>query len=404
MDLSKDLSVVILAAGKGKRMKSEIPKVLHQMLGQPILYYVLSLADKLNPKNIFTVIGQKKGSVGDYIKNNFPEVKTVIQKDQLGTAHAVSMVKKYKGDFRKNILIMPGDTPLVSTGTLKGLVEYRINSGSSVSLVTSIVPNPKGYGRIIKDGNGNIVKIIEETDTSPGERKICEINSSFYCFDAEALFENIEKIKTQNRQKEYYLTDIVEILVKNGKKVNCFSAPDYLEVISINDRLQLSELENIMQKRINESLMKNGVTIRNPDSCYIESSVVIARDVIIEPSCFIKGNTRIGENSTVGPFCQIADTRIGKGTRINASVVLSSDIGNNNNIGPYSYVRPGTVTGDNVEIGAFCEIKKSDVATGSVISCGVPSNSLMTERDEQKYIEDGASRYINKRKLKNKNE
>jgi len=263
MNFSKDLSVIILAAGKGKRMKSEIPKVLHHILGQPILYYVLSLVGSLNPKNIFTVIGQGKGSVSDYIKNNFPKVKTVTQENQLGTAHAVCMVKEYKEDFGKNILILSGDSPLVNSETLKELVEYRVNSGSSVSLITSIIPNPEGYGRIIKDGNGNIVKIVEETDASPEERKICEVNSFIYCFEAESLFENIEKIKTQNNQKEYYLTDIVEMLVKNGKKVSCLKTSDYLEVMGINDRLQLSELESIMQKKINESLMKNGVTLCN---------------------------------------------------------------------------------------------------------------------------------------------
>ncbi|MBA7695308.1 Bifunctional protein GlmU [subsurface metagenome] len=234
-------------------------------------------------------------------------------------------------------------------------------------MITSIVPDPEGYGRIIKDRNENIVKIVEETDASPEERKICEVNSSIYCFDTKSLFENIEKINTKNIQKEYYLTDIIEMLIKNGKKVNCFKTPDYQEVMSINDRLQLSEVENIMQRKINESLMKNGVTIRDSGSCYIESSVVIDKDVIIEPPCFIKGKTRIGKNSTVGPFCQVTDTDIGEGTRINASVILGSVIGNNNNIGPYSYIRAGTVTGSNVKIGAFCEIKKSKIARGSKV-------------------------------------
>jgi len=364
MNFSKDLSVIVLAAGKGKRMKSEIPKVLHRISGQPILYYVLSLAVRLNPKNIFVITGQKKGPVSDYIKNNYPGIRNVPQPDQLGTAHAVSMVKKYKKDFGKNILILSGDSPLVNIGTLKKLVEYRMNSCSSASLITSLFPDPAGYGRIIKDRDGNIMKIVEETDTNPEEKKINEVNSSIYCFDKKSLFENIDKIKDQNKQKEYYLTDIVETLIKKGKKVSPLKISDYLEVMGVNDRFQLSVMENIMQKKINENLMKGGVTIRDPRSCYIESSVIIDSDVIIEPSCIIRGKTRIGKNSVIGPFCQITDTRIGKDTKINASVVLDSDIGNDNNIGPYSYVSQGTATGDNVEIGAFCEIKKSHLAAG----------------------------------------
>lgn len=275
MNFSNDLSVVILAAGKGKRMNSDIPKVLHQILGQPILYYMLSLVSKLNPKNIFTVVGYGKELVSEYIKNNFPHTKTVTQENQLGTAHAVCMIKRRKGeDFGKNILILPGDSPLVNIETLRKLVENKINSGSAACVITSIVPDPEGYGRIIKYRNENIIKIVEETDVSPEERKICEVNSSIYCFDTKSLFENIENINTKNIQKEYYLTDIIEMLIKNGKKVNCFKTPDYLEVMGINDRLQLSEVENIMQRKINESLMKNGVTIRDSGSCYIESSVV----------------------------------------------------------------------------------------------------------------------------------
>jgi len=272
-----------------------------------------------------------------------------------------------------------------------------------------------------------------ETDTSPEERKICEVNSSIYCFDTKSLFDNIEKIKTQNVQKEYYLTDIIETLIKNGKKVSCFKTPEYQEVMGINDRYELSKVENIMQRKINESLMGNGVTIRDSDSCYIESSVVIDKDVVIEPSCFIKGKTRIGKNSSVGPFCQIADTDIGECTVVNTSVILGSVIGNNNNIGPYSYIRPGTVTGSNVKIGASsvtvnCDgLKESKtiigddvsigsdtmliapvkigrgaiIAAGSVIYQDVPSNSMAIERGKKKNIKDSAVRYRDRKKLKN---
>ncbi len=361
MNFSKDLTVVILAAGKGKRMKSEIPKVLHRISGQPILHYALSLAGKLNPKNIFTVIGYKKEPVSSYIRNNFPRVKIVVQEKQQGTAHAVLMVKKQKEDFGKYVLILSGDSPLISIKTLEKLIENKISSGSTACLITFLAPDPVGYGRIIKNKSGGIVKIVEETDASPEERKINEVNSSIYCFDTKALFDNIKMIKTENIQEEYYLTYVVELLIRDGKKVSCLTVPDYHEVMGINDRTQLSIAEGIMHGKINKILMENGVTIRNPDSCYIESSVVIDRDVVIEPSCFIKGKTRIARNSKIGPFCQITDTEIGEGSSINASVITGSVIGKNNNIGPYSYIRPGTVTGNNVKVGAFCEVKKSRI-------------------------------------------
>jgi len=436
MDFSKDLTVLILAAGKGKRMKSEIPKVLHQISGQPILHYVLSSALKLCPKNVFAVADNKKESVSGYIKENFPRVKVIVQEKQQGTAHAVLTVKKQKEDFGKYILILPGDSPLIRMGTLEELIENKIGSGSAACLVTSLVPDPRGYGRIIKNKGGSIVKIVEDADATAEEKKISEINSSIYCFDTAVLFNNIEKIKTDNIQKEYYLTDVIELLIRNGKKVSCLIATDYREVMGINDRIQLSAAEDVMRKRINRILTETGVTIRNPDSCCIESSVIIDRDVVIEPSCFIKGKTRIAKNSRIGPFSQITDTEIGENSSINASVIIGSVIGRNNNIGPYSYIRTGTVTGNNVKIEAssvtvnydgFSKSKTiigddvfigSDtmliapvkigngavVAAGSVIYQDVPSNYLAIERGGQKNIKNGAVRYRDRKKLKNTKE
>lgn len=258
MSFSKNLSVVILAAGKSKRMKSEIPKVLHPISGKPMLYYVLSLAGKLNPKNIFAVIGHKGKLVSDYIKNDFPEVKTIFQEDQLGTAHAVSMLKKQKEHLGNNILILPGDCPLIKIGTLKKLIEKKIASGSPACIITALVPDPEGYGRIIKDKMGNIIRIVEETDASLKEKKINEINSSIYCFDCKSLFENIGKINRRNVQGEYYLTDIIEVLIKNGKDVSCIEVGDYREIIGINDRVQLNKVKNIMQDKIGKDLLKDG--------------------------------------------------------------------------------------------------------------------------------------------------
>jgi bifunctional UDP-N-acetylglucosamine pyrophosphorylase/glucosamine-1-phosphate N-acetyltransferase len=257
MAFFKDLSVAILAAGKGERMKSDIPKVLHKISGKPMLYYALSLAVRLKPKNIFVVVGHKGKLVSDYIKSNFPKVKIILQEDQLGTAHAVSMLKKQKENLGKNILIIPGDCPLIKTNTLKKLVEGKIASGSPAYIITSLVPDPEGYGRVIKDKRGNIIRIVEEADASPEEKKINEINSSIYCFDCRVLFENLGKIKRQNVQGEYYLTDIIEVLIKNGKNISCMEVGDYREVLGINDRIQLNKVEDIMQKNRDKDLLKN---------------------------------------------------------------------------------------------------------------------------------------------------
>lgn len=367
MDFSKDLSVAILAAGKGKRMKSEIPKVLHEICGQPIIYYILSEVSKLNPGNVYIIIGHGRDLVKSYLRENFPEVNIVVQDRQLGTAHAIQMVKAAGGRFGNEMLVLSGDSPLITSETLLKLIDARSSSKSPVSVLTSTVKDPSGYGRVVKDGKGNILKIIEEADAGPGEKKINEVNSSAYCFETGALFENIDKINTKNKQEEYYLTDIIGMFIEKGHKVSCLLTDDHLEAMGINDRFQLSLAEKVIQHRISKRLMEGGVTIKNPGTTYIEEMVTIGSDTIIEPSSILKGKTKIGKGSLIGPFSQITDSEIGQGSTVNASVIIGSKIGANNNIGPNSYIRPLTVTGENVKIGAFCEVKKSQIAHGSKV-------------------------------------
>ncbi|MBC8388233.1 MAG: bifunctional UDP-N-acetylglucosamine diphosphorylase/glucosamine-1-phosphate N-acetyltransferase GlmU [Actinobacteria bacterium] len=367
MGYCQNLSVIILAAGKGKRMKTETAKVLHHICYQPILYYVLSSVKKINPKNIFLIVGHKAKGIKEYIEDKFPEIETVYQQKQLGTAHAVSMVEKFYSHLGNNILIIPGDSPLITSDTLKKLINKKTAGKSSASILTAVSPNPEGYGRVIKDKSGNILKIVEETDATEEEKQINEINSSIYCFDKIALFKNIININTKNQQGEYYLTDIVERLVKKGLKVSCLKAKNNWEAIGINDRVQLYRTEKFIQKIINIKFMENGVTIKDTDSCYIGAEVKIGRDSVIEPFCFIKGKTKIGKNCIIGSFSQLTDCEIGSGSDVKSSVILGASIGHENNIGPYSYIRPGTKTGRNVKIGAFCEIKKSVVSKGSKI-------------------------------------
>jgi bifunctional UDP-N-acetylglucosamine pyrophosphorylase/glucosamine-1-phosphate N-acetyltransferase len=366
---SKNISAIILAAGLGKRMKSEIPKVLHQVCFKPIIYYILESISALNLKNTFVVVGHKEELVRQFLSSDFPDAVAVRQENQLGTAHAVGAVKRYYDELSDNCLILPGDIPMILPETLNALIGSTVKEGfeASAALLTAFVKDPFGYGRIIRGPGGNIVKIVEEKDASDEEKLINEINTSVYCFKKKVLFDYLEKIGSENSQKEFYLTDIVENLVKSGRQVEGFSVRNSIEAEGINDRADLAALEKAMQTRINLRHMLSGVTFRDPGTSFVGPEVIIGSDTTIEPSCLIKGDTKIGQNCIIGPFTQIEDCIIGAGTKINKSVLQGAVIGSLNNIGPTSYIRPGTETGDNVKIGACCEIKKSKISGNSKV-------------------------------------
>jgi len=387
MGFSDDLTIIILGAGKGKRMKSEIPKVLHKICGQPIIYHILKQVKELQCKNIFMVVGHSKELVTEYLGIEFPDVVCVDQDEQIGTAHAVMMTEKHFGDMGKNILVLSGDTPLITSKTLASLIALREEKSLSAAVLTSIAPDPYGYGRIVKDKQGKVVKIVEEKDASAEEKKIDEVNSSIYCFEKSALIDNISKIGKANSQGEHYLTDIIGMLTGKGAGVETFVIGDHSQAGGINDRAQLAAAEDMLRYRINKKHMENGVTIRNPSSVFIEDSVVIEPDAIIEPSCFLRGDTVIGKGAVIGPFSQICGSKIGEGTIVNSSVILDADIGPENTIGPYSYIRPNTRTGKRVKIGAFCEVKKSSIDEGSK----VPHLSYVGDTEIGRGVNIGAS-------------
>jgi bifunctional UDP-N-acetylglucosamine pyrophosphorylase / glucosamine-1-phosphate N-acetyltransferase len=253
---NKNLSVIVLAAGKGKRMKSDIPKVLHNICNQPIIYHILCSAFKLNPKNLFVIIGHKAEKVEEFLKNNFQDAIPVLQENQLGTAHAVSMLKSHMGELGDICLVLPGDIPLIGEPTLKKITKTMEQSDSLAVVLTAVVDNPYGYGRIIKDDKNNILKIVEESDASESEKKINEINSSIYCFKTKYLFHYLENIGSKNSQNEFYLTDIIENFVRAKQKVLSITASDSFEVEGINDTAALIKLEKIMQSKINKKLIK----------------------------------------------------------------------------------------------------------------------------------------------------
>jgi bifunctional UDP-N-acetylglucosamine pyrophosphorylase / glucosamine-1-phosphate N-acetyltransferase len=367
MDNSKKLNIVILAAGKGKRMKSSTPKVLHNIIDKPMIFYVLREAVKLNPVKIYVITGYEHEILENYIAQNFPEVICVYQKVQLGTGHAVSLIKDYYNKEMESLMVLTGDCPLIKSETLMNLAALQKSGNYSCTVLSAAVENPFGYGRIIKNKPGEIVKIVEEADAMPQEKLIKEINTSLYCFDAKALFDNISSLNSNNYQKEYYLTDIIEKFAQNNLKTSALLIDDSSEVSGVNDRVQLCGVEKMMRRRINEKFLYSGVTITDPDSTFIGVDVEIESDASIEPFSFLNGKTVIKKGCVIGPFAQITDCEIDSGTKINSAVIKNAKIGKNNNIGPFSYIRPGTITREDVKVGGFCEVKNSIVGSNSKI-------------------------------------
>jgi bifunctional UDP-N-acetylglucosamine pyrophosphorylase / glucosamine-1-phosphate N-acetyltransferase len=367
MEKTKNLNIVVLAAGKGKRMKSSTPKVLHNIIDKPMIYYILREAVKLNPGKIYVITGHGHEILEDYIKRNFPGVICVYQKSQLGTGHAVSLIKDYYNDEMESLMVLTGDCPLIKSETLINLAALQKSGNYACTVLSAVVENPFGYGRIIKNKFGEIIKIVEEADAAPQEKLIKEINTSLYCFNAKALFDNISLLDSNNYQKEYYLTDIIEKFVKDNLKTSALIAADNNEIAGVNDRVQLCGVEKIMRWRINEKFLYSGVAITDPDSTFIGIDVEIESDAAIEPFSFLNGKTTVRKGCIIGPFAQITDCEIDTGTKINSAVIKNAKIGKNNNIGPFSYIRPGTITNEDVKVGGFCEIKNSIVGSNSKI-------------------------------------
>ena len=348
---------VILAAGEGKRMKSEKSKVLHEVAGKPMIDWVHSAVNDAGINECIFVVGSRKEQVMQHLGSG---VKYALQEQQLGTGHAVMQAYEFLKDKSGHVLILCADTPLITSETLKSAMQFHIDSNNCATVLTAEAANPKGYGRIVRDGSGNVIKIVEDKDADENQKKICEINSGMYCFSIPHLLEALSLVTNNNEQREYYLTDTLEILHSKGYNTGAFQV-DEEEIYGVNDRIQLAEASAVLRKRINNKLMLEGVTIIDPCNTFIDAGVKIGRDTTVYPSAFIEGGTTIGTNCVIGPGCRIVDSFIGDGTRIDNSVILESKIGNNVQVGPFAYIRPESVIGDKAKIGDFVEIKKSSV-------------------------------------------
>lgn len=364
----KDMNIaaIILAAGKGKRMNSQIPKVLHMILGVPMLDYVVQEVRELSPEKLVLVLGHGSENIKETTYKN--DISIVIQSGQLGTAHAVGSAKEALRDFNGDILILNGDTPLITSNTLSKLIVFHRDKNADISVLTTHLDNPDGYGRIIRKENGYIVRIVEDADANSDEISVSEINSGAYCVHSKFLWYAIDQIVPENKQKEYYLTDIVDVAIRTKKNVRGLSVSNSDEVLGVNNRIELNRVEGVLRNKINNSLMLSGVTIIDPANTYVSPKVSIGIDTTIFPNTYIFGNTKIGDRCRIGPSVWIEESQIGDEATLNFSSFLSNTIvGDNVTIGPFAHLRPDTVIKEGVKIGNFVEIKKSDIGSGSKV-------------------------------------
>ena len=355
---------LVLAAGQGKRIKSDLPKVLHKVCGKEMVKHVIDSIRKSGIDDVNVIVGKGAELVKE--KTSDRNVSYSLQEEQLGTGHAVKCAEEFLTGKKGVVAVFTGDTPLIRQSTVENLIEEHINNKNAATILTAMVDDPTGYGRIVRKGN-QVLKIVEHKDCNPEELKIKEMNSGIYCFDIEMLVNALDKLNNNNEQGEYYLTDIIEILKAENQNIGAV-VTDFEETIGVNSRVQLAEAEEILKNRINLMHMENGVTLIDPKTTYIGIDVEIGKDTIIYPNNILEGNTKIGSNCTLYQNSRIVDSVIGDEVDIQSSVILSSNIGDNTTVGPFAYIRPETTIGKHARIGDFVEIKKSTIGDGTKVS------------------------------------
>lgn len=349
---------IILAAGQGTRMKSKLYKVLHKVSGKAMVDHVLTQLEATHPNEIVTIVGFGAEDVESELGQR---TEYAIQKEQLGTGHAVLQAEDILGDKKGMTLIVSGDTPLFTAKTFDDLFAYHEQQHATATILTAIAPDPTGYGRIIRDQNGDVLKNVEQKDASPEEAAVDEINTGVYCFDNQALFSALHEVNNDNAQGEYYLPDVLEIMKSKGQKVAAFTMDDFTESMGVNDRVALAAANKVMRERINTMHMRNGVTFINPETVSIDADVKIGNDTVIEGNVALKGKTLIGSDCFIGQSSEIRDSTIEDGVTVTSSLIEDSIMHQNSNIGPNSHLRPQSDIGEEVHIGNFCEVKKAKI-------------------------------------------
>ena len=358
------LAIVVLAAGKGTRMKSDLVKVLHPLAGAPMLSYSLDLARSFGPERLVVVVGFQSDLVREKFKKD--DLLFVLQQEQLGTGHAVLTATPALRGFQGTVLILSGDVPLLTEGTIREFLQAHEDRQATLSVLTTHLDNPSGYGRVFRDPKGVLLRIVEDRDLQTGEENIREINTGIYCVDAKFLLSALPSLCNQNDQREYYLTDIVRVASSQNKKALPVLVDDPMEVMGINTRVELARANQCLRKKIAEQHMLEGVTLIDPETTYIDRQVKIGRDTVIYPNCHLLGRTSLGISCVVEPGCKITDTQVGNFVNIKASSVIEeSVIEDRVEVGPLAHLRPQNVLREGSRIGNFVEVKKSVIGRGT---------------------------------------
>ncbi|MCN9241919.1 bifunctional UDP-N-acetylglucosamine diphosphorylase/glucosamine-1-phosphate N-acetyltransferase GlmU [Streptomyces sp. RY43-2] len=369
MSANRPAAVVVLAAGEGTRMKSATPKVLHEICGRSLVGHVLAAAGELEPENLVVVVGHAREKVTEHLALVEPGVRTAVQAEQRGTGHAVRMgLQELGGAVEGTVVVVCGDTPLLTGETLRRLADTHAADGNAVTVLTAEVPDATGYGRIVRDeATGAVTAIVEHKDADEGRRAIREINSGVFAFDGALLADALKKVRTDNSQGEEYLTDVLGILRGAGHRVGASVAGDHREIAGINNRVQLAEARRILNERLLTDAMLAGVTIVDPATTWVDVTVTFERDVIVQPGTQLLGETHLGEGAEVGPNSRLKDTTVGAGARVDNTVSDGAVVGPQAMVGPFAYLRPGTRLGVKSKIGTYVETKNASIGEGTKV-------------------------------------
>ncbi|MFJ9692951.1 bifunctional UDP-N-acetylglucosamine diphosphorylase/glucosamine-1-phosphate N-acetyltransferase GlmU [Kitasatospora sp. NPDC101183] len=371
--MAKSLAaVVVLAAGGGTRMKSnKLPKVLHEVCGRSLVGHAVSAAGELSPGQLVVVVGHQREQVQAHLAERHPEARPVVQEEQNGTGHAVRTALEALAEdgvvLDGTVIVTFGDAPLLTGDTLRRLARAHEAQDNGVTVLTAVVPDPYGYGRILRDEDGSVAAIVEERDASDTQRAITEINSGVFAFDAKLLVEALAELTTDNSQGEEYLTDTLEILRTSGHRVGAVVAEDYRDTLGINDRVQLAQARRLLNDRLLEQAMRAGVTVVDPASTWLDVQVTYEPDAVVLPNTQLQGATHLGEGCEVGPNSTLTDTLVGAGARVSNTTAVSAEIGELAVTGPYAYLRPGAKLARKAKVGTYVEVKNSELGEGAKV-------------------------------------